>query len=327
MLATAILAPSAGPALALTGAVYTSNFDGSIINDNTGYGAKSEVYLTGGPCNGGSHLAAGDYYYQVESPNGTLLSSDSIGSRKFTVADDYIQSATGHATHAVNCSPPVTGITVQLIPYDDTPNSGGEYKLVVATAASVEACAGFSAGSTSFEICNGADQKSDNFKVEEPTPTPTASPTPSPTPTASPTATPTLAPTPTPTEAPTPTPTEAPTPTPTEAPTPTPTGAPTPTPTLAPTPTPTEAPTATPAPTETAAPTPSPTPTETPTGGVEGETATPGTTLPPTDTLSNGSGPGGESWRLVLFALAGILALGLLVTPATVVVRPKDRDR
>jgi len=29
----------------------------------------------------------------------------------------------------------------------------------------------------------------------------------------------------------------------------------------------------------------------------------------------------------VLFALAGILALGLLVTPATVVVRPKDRDR
>ena len=145
MLATAILAPSAGPALALTGAIYTSNFDGSIINDNTGYDTKPDVYLTGGPCNGGSHLADGDYYYQVESPNGILLSNDAIGLRKFTVANDYIQSTTGHVTHAVNCSPPVTGITIQLFPYDDTPNSGGEYKLVVATAVSVEACALFNA--------------------------------------------------------------------------------------------------------------------------------------------------------------------------------------
>jgi hypothetical protein len=298
MLATAILAPSAGPVLALTGAVYTSNFDGSIINENVDYAAKTDVYLTGGPCNGGSHLADGDYYYQVQSPNGVLLSSDAIGARKVTVANGFIQSATGHVTHAVNCSPPVTGITVQLYPFDDTPNPGGEYKLTVASASSVEDCNGFDAASSTFEICGGADQKSDNYKVAVVVATPT--------------------PTPTPTEAPTPTPTEAPTPT------PTPTVAPTPTPTVAPTPTP--EPTATPAPTATVAPTPTPTPT--PTGGVEGETATPATTLPPTDTLSNGSGgPGGESWRLVLLALAGILGLALLVTPASVVVRSKDRDR
>lgn len=301
MLATAILAPSAGPTLALTGAVYTSNFDGSIINENVDYAAKTDVYLTGGPCNGGSHLAAGDYYYEVTSPNGVLLSSDSIGERKVTVADDFIQSTTGHVTHPVNCDPAVTGITVQLYPFDDTPNAGGEYKLTVATAASVEECDGFNASSTTFEICVGADQKSDNFKVAEAEPTPTPTPDPTPTPTPDPTPTPTLAPTPTPTLAPTPTPTAS----------------------VAPTETP--GPTATPAPTATVAPTPTPTPS--PTGGVLGETATPATTLPPTDTLSGGSGGGGEGWRMVLFALAAIIGIGLLVTPATVVVRGKGRDR
>ncbi len=166
--AAALFAPAgASPALALTGAVYTSNFDGSIINENVNYPTKQDVYLTGGPCNGGSHLADGDYYYEVKSPNGTLLSSDAIGDRKFTVADGFIQSTTGHLTHAVNCDPAVTGITVQLFPYDDTPNPGGEYKLTVATAESVEDCDDFDADSSTFEICGQADQKSDNFKVGE----------------------------------------------------------------------------------------------------------------------------------------------------------------
>jgi hypothetical protein len=166
MLALALLAPSAGVVSALSGAVYTSNIDGSIINANL-YDSKSAVYLTGGPCNGGSHLEPGDYYFQVSSPSGVLLSSDAIGERKFTVgANGFIAStAGGHATNPVNCTPPVTGITVQLMPYDDTPNNGGEYKLTIATAASVEACAGFSASSDTFEICTGADQKSDNFKA------------------------------------------------------------------------------------------------------------------------------------------------------------------
>ncbi|HEX5148639.1 MAG TPA: hypothetical protein VFW02_06120 [Candidatus Limnocylindrales bacterium] len=167
MLALALLAPSAGLVSALSGAVYTSNIDGSIINANI-YSSKSAVYLTGGPCNGGSHLEPGDYYFEVSSPSGDLLSSDAIGQRKFTVgANGFITStAGGHATNPVNCTPPVTGITVQLMPYDDTPNNGGEYKLTIATAASVEACAGFSAASDTFEICTAADQKSDNFKAQ-----------------------------------------------------------------------------------------------------------------------------------------------------------------
>ena len=76
VVATLVAASFAPSVMALSGAIYTSNIDGSIINENTGFAAKSDVYLTGGPCNGGSHLADGDYYFEVTSPNGVLLSSE-----------------------------------------------------------------------------------------------------------------------------------------------------------------------------------------------------------------------------------------------------------
>jgi hypothetical protein len=292
LLALAVLGPNASSALALSGAVYTSNADGSQIDQNI-YAAKGDVYLTGGPCNGGSHLDAGTYYFQVVQPagGGDLLSTDAIGNRQFTVgANGFISSTTGtHVTHTVNCTPAVTGITLQLLPYGDSAN--GEYKLEVATASSVEACEGFDAASTTFTFCQAADQKSDNFKVGE-----------------SPTPTPTIAPTPTPTIAPTPTPTIAPTPTPTIAPTPTPTIAPTPTPTIAPTPTPTGG-------VGGATATPTVAPTATPTGGVEGATGTPTTTLPPTDTVG-GSSPTSGGWRILLVGMAGLLATVLLLAPS-----------
>jgi hypothetical protein len=91
---------------------------------------------------------------------------------------------------------------------------------------------------------------------------------------------------------------------------------PTPTPTPAPTPTPTPAPT----------PTPTPSATPDPTGSVAAETGTPSVTLPPTDSLSGStSAPSGDSWRLILLAMAGFLAAALLLTPTHAVVRRKDR--
>jgi len=154
-------------ALALTGAIYTSNVDGTIIDANS-YPSKSDVYLSGGPCQGGSHLAPGDYYFQITIPtaNGALLSTDAIGNRMFTVgANGFITATTGtHTLATVGCTG-VTGFTIQLIPFADTTNPGGEYKLTIATASSVEGCAGFVADSTSFQICGTADSKSDNFKV------------------------------------------------------------------------------------------------------------------------------------------------------------------
>lgn len=87
---------------------------------------------------------------------------------------------------------------------------------------------------------------------------------------------------------------------------------------------PSATPVTTPTPTPAATPTPTPaaTPTATPGGGVQGETATPKVTLPPTDTLSGPTSGGSDSWRLALVALAGVLAAALLLVPDP---RPKRR--
>jgi hypothetical protein len=179
MLALALLAPSAGVVNALSAAVYTSNADGSIVNANI-YASKDDVYLTGGPCPQGGDLPDGDYYFEVVQPagGGALLSTDAIGLRKFTMSGGFITASSGHVTHVLSCN--ASAFTIQLMPFGTSSN--GEYKLQVATAASVEACAGFGAGLV-FPICQQADQKSDNFKAgEQVTPAPTPVITPAPTP-------------------------------------------------------------------------------------------------------------------------------------------------
>jgi hypothetical protein len=130
---------------------------------------------------------------------------------------------------------------------------------------------------------------------------------------------------------------------------------PTPTPTengggggATPTPTPTEnggggGATPTPTPTQNgggAGATPTPTPgggvggsTPTPTtapggvGGVQGATATPKVTLPPTDTVSGTAQPTNDGWRAVLIAMAALLATVLLLTPARLPARQLIRRR
>lgn len=104
-----------------------------------------------------------------------------------------------------------------------------------------------------------------------------------------------------------------------------------------PDPTPTDAPpTATPtdAP-PTATPTDAP-PTATPTGDVGGATGTPaGTvagatsdpTLPTTSTIDGANGPLNDGWRVILLGLAAVLAVALLLTPASAVVRKDDASR
>ena len=52
-------------------------------------------------------------------------------------------------------------------------------------------------------------------------------------------------------------------------------------------------------------------------GGVLAATATPRATPPPTDTLPTNGTPSGDTWRLALLAIAGLLATLLLLAPAT----------
>jgi len=130
---------------------------------------------------------------------------------------------------------------------------------------------------------------------------------------------------------PTPTPTQEATSTPsdgctcTEAPTPKPTPTPSDNCTCTETPTSTPSQEATSTPSQEA--TSSASDAATPSSGVEGATGTPGTTLPPTDSVSGGTGNGSGGLPIALLAMAGLLSAALLLTPTTLgIKRGKRRD-
>ena len=121
-----------------SGAIFTTVADGSEVNFNI-YPSKEAVYLDGGPGPGAPQTAAGlddgFYIFQVTDPSGkTLLSTDNAGCRRFHVSNGIIDAYT-----PVSCARPhLTGVdvdhgavTIQLMPYNDTPNPGGVYKVWV----------------------------------------------------------------------------------------------------------------------------------------------------------------------------------------------------
>jgi LruC domain-containing protein len=161
LVSTFIIVQAAPP---LTGAIFTTTVDGTVVNENTRYQSKQDVYLDGGPGPNAPSKAAGlprgDYYFQVTDPSGKdLLSSDHISCRKIHVNKagviDHVYGGTNYVWNdgtgqwdSVSCKhnqgvdvdhSDLGAITVQLYPYDDTPNRGGEYK---AWATSVEDYAG-----------------------------------------------------------------------------------------------------------------------------------------------------------------------------------------
>lgn len=166
----------------LSGAIYTSTKSGGTVNANI-YANKADVYLNGGPQNANAaglpfdNVLGEAYYFQVTDPSGkTLLSTDDAVCRQVLVKPSAVSGkgvVSGTAPVPDTCTPhalgdynPTNGSTpVQLLPYDDTPNNGGEYKLwlIRKTAA------------TSIDPMNprvlvfaNSDTKTDNFKVRDP---------------------------------------------------------------------------------------------------------------------------------------------------------------
>ena len=137
-----------------SGAVYTTNSTGTLVNGNQ-YSAKTDVFLSGGPqphgngC-GGVPLADGTYYFRVTNPNGQLdlsaAANDPISNRTFTVASgvwSYIGS------HLKGPAPCAQAISIQLAPFNDTDNPSGVYKVWISTD----------------QLFADSSSKTDNFKV------------------------------------------------------------------------------------------------------------------------------------------------------------------
>lgn len=167
------------------GAIFTTTGDGSVVNENTRYGAKSEVYLNGGPQNHNANgLPDGEYYFQITDPSGAvLLSEDDIECRRLVVAGGRVAGVPGGAP-AASCAAGVfhnigtyngaNGSTpVQMIPFADTPNPGGEYKAWITPVSDFDhenngpdsVCRG-----GQDDSCHGffdRHSKTDNFKVRD----------------------------------------------------------------------------------------------------------------------------------------------------------------
>lgn len=167
------LATSPANAEAINGAIYTSLADGSSVNANL-YDLKTDVYLNGGPnnppgCNGGD-LDDDDYFFQVTDPSGAqLLSTDGIENRKLRVIDGVIAQNLG--THLNGAIGPCGSLAIQLMPYLDTPNGGGVYKVWITRVDDFYAECGamVDCGLDGFV---GGNIKTDNFKVRMDLPPP-----------------------------------------------------------------------------------------------------------------------------------------------------------
>jgi hypothetical protein len=143
----------------VTGAIFTTLEDGTRVNANI-YQDKRDVYLDGGPGPNAPQEAAGlpdgNYYFQVTDPSGkTLLSEDPVECREFRVEGGIIVefvSMTEGRTYIVGSGKKAKevpchidgwqfgqhdlgwdidhdALTIQLMPYKDTPNKGGVYKV------------------------------------------------------------------------------------------------------------------------------------------------------------------------------------------------------
>jgi hypothetical protein len=175
--------------MAPSGAIFTTLPDGSEVNFNQ-YASKDLVYLDGGPGPGAPATAAGlddgTYVFQVTDPSGkTLLSTDAAMCREFTVSGGLITGvvAAGGCEHVTGTDIDHGATTVQLLPYNDTPNPGGVYKvwatletnyllgcsnLGVSNGLAVVDC-GLKRGVAVHGFIPGAS-KTDNFKVHSTVP-------------------------------------------------------------------------------------------------------------------------------------------------------------
>lgn len=184
MLALFALALPAAAGAAPSGAIFTTLADGSEVNFNQ-FPNKEAVYLDGGPGPGAPAEAAGlddgTYVFQVTNPSGkTLLSTDLAKCRQFTVSGGLISGVvvTG-CQHLTGLDIDHGATTVQLMPYNNTPNNGGVYKV---WATRVE---DYLAGCMELGVVDGlnvvdcgtdhpanlhgfipGDSKTDNFKVK-----------------------------------------------------------------------------------------------------------------------------------------------------------------
>ena len=185
----------------ISGAIFTTLPDGTTVNANI-YDDPTTVYLNGGPQNkNGSLLPAGIYYFQVTIPSGALLLSNDSALDRLVLVDDSGRIV-GRCQTDGTLLPPYNGpyppdpnaqtpyphpdgdpntangnVPVQLWPFDQTTNQGGEYKAWLIVRALKDGNGNYVMDDNTTIDNDGIhlhykldDTKTDNFKIKVPPP-------------------------------------------------------------------------------------------------------------------------------------------------------------
>lgn len=144
-LAVSAIALFAAPPL--PGAIFTT--DGACNGTNLNiFASKADVFVNGGPAHpGAASLPDGRYFLRVTEPNGAQLGNPPRDGSNNPIAT--VTVAGGGFVQCYNLWASVVKQSDSSIGYDDTTNSGGEYKVWVSTTA---------------DFINSST-KTDNFKV------------------------------------------------------------------------------------------------------------------------------------------------------------------
>jgi hypothetical protein len=136
-----------GPAFGKKGAIFTTNDDCTVVNQNQ-YELNEDVHVSGGPKkSGAASLLDGSFYVRVTQPNGKLLGT-SLGSADET---PFVVADKGGAVDCDQLAAIVVKASDGSAGFDLTGNPGGVYKVWVCKTA---------------EFTNRTCKK-DNFKSNE----------------------------------------------------------------------------------------------------------------------------------------------------------------
>jgi len=149
----------------MSGAIFTTDSVGAPVDQNI-YDNQNQVYISGGPNNAhGPALPANEvFYFEVTDPSGnTLLSQDAAVCRQVqTDSNGRIFQAVGGCPHNTGLVDANGSLPVRLMPFAQTPNNGGEYKVTLVR----KNAAGVTVGDDGLTLdYPKSASKSDNYKV------------------------------------------------------------------------------------------------------------------------------------------------------------------
>lgn len=112
-----------------TEAVFVSLWDGS-APEGDGFANRCDAYITTAHTEMAHPLPDGDYVFQVTDMSGNMvLSTDEVGRRQVRIVGGVLQGVSGEGRHGMGGDSLGGATTVQICPFDESPDASEMYQL------------------------------------------------------------------------------------------------------------------------------------------------------------------------------------------------------